>query len=261
MAWTTPTSPNLADFTTFVQTGMGIPTAALLSTMTPPPAPALSAATGGSLPSGTVYVVATYLSQYGETLASLESNVAVIGPTGQVTVTSPSSVTGATGYNVYAASTSGAEALQNSSPIAIGTNYTIDALAAGTATPPAVSTANSPWIAYALNRALNLVMQIPTIAGLDYTLAVYNCAGHILIGISPDQASQSYFTDARKNFGMLEASSGVISSSSDQATSNSFAVPEVMTKMTVGDLYFFKTPWGREYLAFAQDFGAIAGMS
>lgn len=127
--------------------------------------------------------------------------------------------------------------------------------------PTPVLPADSPWLGYAFNEAMNLVLYVPMVAGLDYTLAVYNCAGHILLRITPDAAGQDYFETARNTFRILAPSSGVIASSSDQSTSNSFAVPEGFTKMTVGDLEFMRTPWGRSYLAYAQSFGDVCGLT
>jgi hypothetical protein len=108
-----------------------------------PGLPALSASSsGGSLATGTVYVKLTYVTPAGETPASRESSVSVTGPTGEVTVTGPASnvaLTGnnaPTGYNVYSASASGGEVKQNTTPIAIGTNYIITSLMTGTSSPP-----------------------------------------------------------------------------------------------------------------------------
>lgn len=261
MAWANPAAPNLPDFLLFVQNDMQIPATALPIVVAAPGAPSLTAATtGGALPTGTVYVRLTYVSLYGETTASPEASISVTGPTGQVAVASPAAATGAQSYNVYAADASGAEVLQNTTPVAIGAAYQIDALATGTAAPPTTNTAGSPWPEYAFNRAMTLVMA-GVIYGLDYTLAVYNCAGHILIGTAPDQPGQTYFAQARDNFDLLDSSSGVISGSSDQGTSNSFSVPPALQNMTMGDLWFFKTPWGRAYLSFGQSFGEIAGLS
>jgi hypothetical protein len=110
----------------------------------PAVAPALSAnSSGGSLATGTVYVKVTYVSAGGETTPSPEQSVAVTGPSGQVVVTAPASETGAIGYKVYAATTAGSEVVQNSgNSIAIGTNYTINTLATGTAAPPSTNTAS-----------------------------------------------------------------------------------------------------------------------
>lgn len=262
MPFSNPNAPNLPDFLLFLTQAMQIPAAALPTIITAPPLPALTAGTsGGSLPTGTVYAETTYVSLYGETTASPQASVAVTGPTGQVVVASPAAQAGVTGYNVYAADAAGAEVLQNTSPIAIGTPYDIDALATGTAAPPASNTAASPWPGYAFNRALDIVLYVPTVAGLEYTMACYNCAGHILLRITPDQPGQTYFTTARKNFGLLSFVAGVISSSSDQGTSESLRVPESFGNLTVGDLGFLKTPWGQEYISYAQDFGQISGLT
>lgn len=261
MAFANPSSPNLPDFITFIQNGMQIPATALPASIIAPAAPGLTASTvGGSLASGTVYVTITAVSAWGETTASPEANIAVIGPTAQVLVASPAPQAGVTGYNVYAAVASGAEVLQNIAPIAIGTAYPIDALATGTA-PPTTNTASSPWPGYAYNQAIARVLNLPGVASIEYTLAVYNCAGHILLRITPDMAGQTYFATARTNFQLLSLVPGVIASSSDQGTSESFRVPEQFANLTVGDLDMLKTPWGREYLAYAQDFGAISGLS
>lgn len=262
MPWANPAAPNLPDFLLFVQQAMQIPAAALPITVAAPAAPSLTAATiGGSLPSSTVYGKATYVSLYGETSASPESTAAVTGPTGQVIFTAPPSQAGATGWNAYAALATGAEVLQNTSPVAIGTGFTLDALVTGTAAAPSANTAGTPWPGYAFDQAVDRVLFIPAVAGLEYTLAVYNCAGHILLRITPDQPGQTYFATARQNFGLLAPISGVLSSTADQGTSNSMAVPEQLTNLTIGDLNFYKTPWGREYLAYAQDFGAIGGLT
>ena len=255
-------APSLAGFVSFIQNGMQIPPAALPANVPAPAMPALSAAPGGgSLPTGTVYVRITYVTAYGETTASPEASIAVTGPTGQVTVPSPSQPGAVTGWNVYAASATGAEVLQTATPVAIGTAYAINSLATGGATPPSASTANSPWVTWAYNQALALTLFIPTVAGLSYTTALYNGAGHILLTITPDQTGQTFVQDQVKAYGLLAPSSGVISASSDQGTANSFTVPEQFTNFTVEDLNFFRTPYGRTFLAYHQSFGEICGLT
>lgn len=124
----------------------------------------------------------------------------------------------------------------------------------------------SPFIDYAFNRALNLVLNIPTsLPGVDYTLAVYNCAGHIQLCITPDQVvdgvSYGYFVEKRKEFDLLLPVVGLVSSSSDESTSVTNAVPDALRQLTISDLGFMRTPWGREFLAYEQDFGGIWGLS
>ena len=113
----------------------------------------------------------------------------------------------------------------------------------------------SPWSGFAFNQAIALVAFYPTVTAIEYVLAVYNCAGHILLKITPDQTGSSYFKTARSDMKMLEPEIGIIQSSGDESTSNSFAIGEGMRNMTLGDLNFYRTPYGREYLAYAQDAG------
>lgn len=126
--------------------------------------------------------------------------------------------------------------------------------------------ANSPFLGYAFNRALDIVFSVPTVSGYDYTLAVYNCAGHIQIKITPDQVvdgvQRQYFLGKRKEFLLLQPVNGTVSSTSDQGSSTTFAVPEGLENLTIQDLDFMKTFWGREYLAYAQDYGpTVWGLS
>lgn len=126
--------------------------------------------------------------------------------------------------------------------------------------------ADSPFFGYALRRALNIVLLVPTVASDDYTLAVYNCAGHIQIKITPDQVvdgvQRQYFLGKRQEYQLLQPVSGVVTSSSDQATSVTNTNPEGLSNLTIQDLDFMKTLWGREYLAFMQDFGpTVWGLS
>ena len=54
---------------------------------------------------------------------------------------------------------------------------------------------------------------------------------------------------------------GVISASNDESTGESVLNPEFMKTLTLGNLQNLKTPWGRQYLAFAMDFGETWGIS
>lgn len=226
-----------------------------------PATPTLTPGSSGTLPSETIYVTVTYVTLEGETTASAEASVAVTGPTGSVVVTSPAAVPNAISYNVYAAATSGAEMLQTATPVAIGTNTTIASLVTGTVAAPTVNTSGSPFPEYAFNRALNLVLQVPTVAGNDYTIACYNCAGHILIGILPTQEGTPVMPEIRKRLGFYSGNFGIIQSAADQGTSDSLAVPDALKQLTIGDLQFTQSPWGRAFLAFQQDFGGLFGLT
>lgn len=98
-----------------------------LGTMAPPSAPTTSAYNPGSgvnIGAKLYFVVVTYVNGNGETVASLESSQAV--PANQVLkVTSPSTFTGATGWNVYVGNAPGNEIRQNASPNTIGSDWTM----------------------------------------------------------------------------------------------------------------------------------------
>ncbi len=69
------------------------------------------------------WVVVTYVGKTGETTPSPQAT-RNLAKNRLLTVTSPSSVSGATGYNVYAGYSPGNWMLQNAAPIAFGTNWT-----------------------------------------------------------------------------------------------------------------------------------------
>ncbi len=117
-----------------------IQTAIRAAGVAPPAAPTLTAASGGSLSAGTVYVKTTLVTAFGESLPSTEANVAVAA-SDLVNVPSPTGVgTEVIGYNVYASTTTGTEEKQNSAPISIGTAYQILTIITG-ASPPVTNTA------------------------------------------------------------------------------------------------------------------------
>ena len=115
----------------------------ILVALAPPARPTLAAVIGGPLIARTYFVTVTYVNAAGETVPSGESSRALLA--GQrLRVNSPAVAATATGYNVYAGKTSGAETLQNAAPIPIGTSFTepVTGLAAGGA-PPGASTAGA----------------------------------------------------------------------------------------------------------------------
>lgn len=113
----------------------------------PVAAPILSQAAGGALAATTYYVKITYVNLMGETIASIESSLAVL-INSVLVVAAPPALGSAIGWNVYVSNTggggSGTETKQNgSTPIAIGTawNEPTSGLVAGSALPGANTTA------------------------------------------------------------------------------------------------------------------------
>lgn len=90
--------------------------------LAPPAVPVLGSVASGALGSATYFVKTTYVNSKGETLASSEVSLAVAA-SHVLTVASPASYVGATGWNVYVSTTTGTETKQNASPISLGTGY------------------------------------------------------------------------------------------------------------------------------------------
>ena len=131
---------------------------------------------------------------------------------------------------------------------------------------PDVLPPGSPVIAMALAVAQEIANDaLDQISPTIYTLAVYNLAGDNLINYAPDAAGAPpvdgsdpptpYFAWARKQFNTNGFVSGVIQSSGDEGTNQSLVVQEAAKNFTMADLQNLKTPWGRQYLAFAQQCG------
>jgi hypothetical protein len=130
--------------------------------------------------------------------------------------------------------------------------------------PTAALPADSPWPQYALNRAIRLVLRVPGCPSAEYVDAVYNCATHVLLSIAVDQPGQSYFTGqrAREGLALIVPPTPIVIASSDEQTSQSTAEPDWASGLTIGQLDFFKSPWGRVYLNHNQSYGpAIWGLT
>ena len=121
---------------------------------------------------------------------------------------------------------------------------------------------NSTDIDSALALSLEIVYSgIQQVSQLMYDQAVYNLGMSNLIEFANDQAGQTYFATARKTYNISGFVPGVISSTSDEGTSEGLLNPEVMKNLALSDLQYLKNPWGRQYLAIAQRVGSGWGMS
>ncbi len=135
----------------------------------------------------------------------------------------------------------------------------------------------SPTIPFALsvslatvNTALCGAGYTPGVVGVPavsiYTFAVYNLAGDRVVNYAPDNGSLSppdntYFANLRDTLKINAFISGVIQSAGDESTNESMIVQKAAENFTLGDLQNLKTPWGRTYLALAQDYGEIIGLT
>lgn len=115
----------------------------------------------------------------------------------------------------------------------------------------------SPWPQYAFTQVLNLTLAPGVVPGILYSLAVYNGATHLLMAITPDQPGQNYFVTARSTsgFSLVTPSTGLVVASTDEGTSVTLESPEWAKRMTVDQLQYFRTPWGRTWLQWQQSYG------
>lgn len=94
-----------------------------------------------------------------------------------------------------------------------------------------------------------------------YDLAIYNLGGDYLLNWAPDQSGQTYFADIRKLWNLTGFVAGVVSSSADEGTSQALLVPDAFKGLQFSDLQELKSPYGRAYLAIAQKFGPLWGLT
>lgn len=115
---------------------------------------------------------------------------------------------------------------------------------------------DSPVIGYAFHIAKTIVNHALWAAG-TYTLAVYNLGASQVINFAPDQPGRTYFHELRDKLGISDWTAGVITATSDQGTSESLLTPDFMKNLTMANLQQIKDPYGRQYIAFAQDYGTV----
>ena len=127
--------------------------------------------------------------------------------------------------------------------------------------PEAALLPDEPAIGWAYDVAVAIVNQALCIVPPIYMLAVYNLGGDNLINWAPDQPGQKFFAKARADFKCLEFQAGVVATASDVSTSTGILNIEAAKSFTLANLQNLKTPYGRQYLAFAQQYGTLWGVS
>jgi hypothetical protein len=107
------------------------------ASLTPPPPSVSTNSAGGNIAAGTYLVEVTYMTSNGETVPSSSQTVTTTGATSTITVDSPPSTAGVTGWYAYITDPNGATFWrQQSSPTAMGTAITLGNLTSGGTTPP-----------------------------------------------------------------------------------------------------------------------------
>lgn len=130
-----------------------------------------------------------------------------------------------------------------------------------------ILSSDSIYLVYAFNVAVEIVNEwINCVSPLIFMLATYNLAGDNLINWCQDNPSLTppnnvFFANLRTKYGCGNFQAGVVTSTSDEGTSTGLTTPEAFKEFTLSNLQNLKTPYGRQYLAFAQDFGVGWGIS
>lgn len=80
--------------------------------------------------------------------------------------------------------------------------------------------------------------------------------------VAPNAAvTEWYWSKFRQMFNITGFAPGVITSASDLTTSAGILNQQFFQGLTMGDLQLLKTPYGRNYLAIAQNYGTIWGLT
>lgn len=121
---------------------------------------------------------------------------------------------------------------------------------------------SAPIIEQAYDLAIAITNQaLANAPGPVYQLAVYNLGGDYIINWAPDQSGQTYFRDLRESWKLSNFVAGTVQATNDESTGTSLTAPKFTEGLTLSDLQNLKTPYGRQYLALAQRYGTLWGMS
>lgn len=121
----------------------------------------------------------------------------------------------------------------------------------------------SEYLQWAFDIAMGVALIPPaSLPPILYVMAVYNLGMHQLLKIAQDQNGQTFFSQQRAAFKLLTFQAGPVGASADQSTSNTLVAADFIKGLTMQGLGLLNTPWGREYLAYAQAYGPnIVGVS
>lgn len=121
---------------------------------------------------------------------------------------------------------------------------------------------NDPGWNYAFNLGLGMVpLDLNAMNPDMYTVCVYNYSGSLLLQWQQDYVNQVFFADARQAYGMNTFTAGVISSASDNGTSESMTVGQGLSNLDLASLQRAKDPYGRQALAIMMSLGTLWGLT
>jgi hypothetical protein len=125
-----------------------------------------------------------------------------------------------------------------------------DAVAVAEVSPVAYdANPSKPFVANSVDPGVNLV-----------SVAIQPNPGPAIV-LAGAAMSSTYFYRARSTYGINRFAPGVVTSTGDQGTNVGLLNPKFMQNLTLADLQYMKTPWGRAYLSISQKFGSLWGLS
>jgi len=104
----------------------------------------------------------------------------------------------------------------------------------------------------ALPLAYNGCYSAQVISGTQFAYALEANPGNATL---PGVFGLQFFANLRKQFNLLSLVAGPVQSSHDASTGQTLVVPDFFKNLTFADLDLMKTPWGQRYLAYAQQYG------
>lgn len=121
---------------------------------------------------------------------------------------------------------------------------------------------NDPSVSLSLQMAVEIINpDLQAISVFIADQATYNLAADYLINIAQDQPGQKFFSDLRLRWNIFGFVPGVVSGSNDESTGQTLMNPEFMKNFSLANLQNLKSPYGRQYLAYAQSYGTMWGIS
>lgn len=144
----------------------------------------------------------------------------------------------------------------------VGT-YELGAIATQTISTPEAITAANDWVVGSFKIALDLVNEgLSFVSDRLYEWAVYNLAADRLVNFAPDPPQVAFFVPLRVKLRLSAPVFGIVTGGSDQGTASSQITPKFVESLTMLDLQTLRTPWGRDYMGIAQQYGpTIWGLS
>lgn len=126
----------------------------------------------------------------------------------------------------------------------------------------AIIPANDPGYAMAYQIATNIVPANPMGALPDiFTLTTYNLAASYLLQLQQDQSGQTFFANARTQYGMNSFVAGVINGAHDETTGQTMTVGKGMANLDLLSLQNMTNPWGRAAMSYMMAAGTMWGLT